>query len=1233
MPRTVAVCDVRDLPVRALRGARSLTFLLTAALCALLFTSTMAWSQGSTTATVRGTIQDSSGGIVPGATVTLTNAGTKSVQTATSDDRGQYLFAGLFPGTYDLKVELSGFKTYERKGLSLSPNDNRGIDVRLDVGQQTETVTVTGQQEVIQTETGAREGVLTAKQIDNLSVIGRSALELMRILPGVVTEFNQGESVSFGGGGNNTQGYTVNGIRSSSNTVSLDGASLIDIGSNSGVIVSLNNDMVAEVKVQSSNFAAEYGTGGMSVSGVTKSGTSKFHGEGYDYFRDYHLAANDRSNSIAGTEKPKSKYQYPGGNLGGPITFGDNYTKNKDRLFFFAAFESQRQQVDSGSHFTRTFTPAMKAGDFSELLANRGSNLNSIPQLRIPQGFPGAGDPAPNNNMRPYVTPLGQYFASLYPDPNYVDSTNTYNYVYSRLEPTNRTDFKSRFDWNISNSTKAYVRVAHETENVESPRGVWWAPGDVVALPTPNIGDNIGRSYSGNVVSVLSPTMTNEALVSYSRLTLDNHFKDPSILAQGHNGLTFNGIQFPTGSQSPYLPTDLLHGWGGSGQVGQLWAKANDMYAHNDALQFSDKLTKLAGTHGMKFGISIERGQKQQNFQNNEAGQLWFGTDNNTGTGNSAADMLVGRIGSLTQGAGTHIISPSNGNPSPGNPSGEFRYWDIDAFAQDSWKLRPNFTLEYGVRFGSWTNNRELNGLGGFFDPNLYDKTKGGFLDPGTYAKVNGVCYVYTGCAPDGILPNRSPFALPRVGFAWDIDGQGNNVVRGGYGLFYNRNMGNVEYDQTLRLPPNAYNIGTDFWAGSGYGNGLGLTYDTAHEATLANRIGSVGINSLTASSFAWPKTHSFSASYARRIPGNQVFEASYVGTRQFDLVSRSNGNVMPYGIMNSGTFNGIDMSNPVNRVAVASDSANLANFRPFNALNAITLYDFRGNSNYDSMQLTLSRQTGRNLQYFVAYTLGKSRGTLGGEYSNIDPYDPARTYGVLNEDRRHILNVSWNAFLPNGARGGMDNAFGRGLLNEWQVSGISSMASGIPLRLTFSGDAASAGIAAAYFGTTDVVGPSNGGGNALVPVLTCDPRTGNGGVGEKMLDINCIAVPDFGKNGDLVPKYDLRQPTRYNQDLTVFKSFSTVGEQKLQFRVGFFNIFNQAFATTAVDGNDINLTLDTRCRVQVPNVPTGNGANVATVCDPTKGFDFTPQTKDNFGKINLKRGHRVIELVLKYSF
>lgn len=1195
-------------------------------LAALACTAATALGQTSSTATLRGGVQDPSGAVLPGVTVTITNQGTKAAQTTVTDNRGQYLFSGVFPGAYDLKAELQGFKTYEQKGITLNANDTRGLDVRLEIGQRTETVTVAAQSEIIQTETGAREGVLTEKQIDNLSVIGRSSLELLRILPGVVTDFNQGESVSFGGGANNTQGYTVNGIRSSGNQVQLDGSALIDIGSNSGVIVTLNNDMVQEVKVESSNFAAEYGTGGMNVTGVTKAGTSKFHGEGYDYWRPSQLTSNDRSNVIAKTPKPLSKYNYPGGNIGGPIYFGDNYTKNHDKLFFFLALEGQRQQIDSGSRFTRTYTQAERNGDFSALLANVGQNLNSVPQLKIPQGFPGAGGPAPNNNMAPYMTPLGHYLASLYPLPNYNDPANQFNYVYSRLEPSNRIDFKSRFDWTITNSTRAYVRIARESETDTNPRGVWWGPSDV-PLPSPNIGTNVGRSVSGNVVSVLSPTMTNEALVSWSRLTLDNHFQDPSLILQGAGGVHFNGIQFPNGPGSPYLPTDILHGWGGSGQVGNMWAAANDVFAHNDALQFQDKLTKLLGTHGMKFGIDLERGQKQQNFQNNEAGQLWFGTDNGTGTNNSAADLLVGRIGSLTQGTAT------NGKPSPGEPAGSFRFWDMDAFAQDSWKVKSNLTLEYGARFGYWTNNQELSGLGGYFSPSLYNANAGSFLDPGTFQHVNGVCYVYTNCAPKGILPNRSPFALPRVNVAWDIDGHGNNVLRGGYGIFYNRNMGNVEYDNTLRLAPNAYNVSTDLWAGGGYGNGLGLTYDTASQATLANRIGSLGINTLTPNSFKWPTTHSFSVSYARRIPFNQVIEAAYVGTRGRNLVSRENGNVMPFGALSSGTFNGVDLSVPVNRVAVASVNTNLSSFRKFNALNGITIYDFRGVTDYDSMQVTLSRQTSARLQYFVAYTLGRNRGTLGGEYSIIDPYDASRTYGVLPSDRTHTLNVSWNAFIPDGARGSLkDNVFARGALNGWQVSGISSVASGIPIVPVFSGAAASSGIAAAYFGTADVVGPSNSAGNALAPVYTCDPRTGGGtGVGDTILNLNCISVPAFGKNGQLVPPYNIRTPTRQNHDLTVFKNFSTIRDQRLQVRMGFFNLFNQAFANTNI-GNDINLTLDTTCNVTVQNVSNGAGGTT-NACDPTQGFSYTSQTKANFGKINLLRGHRVMELVLKYYF
>ena len=1185
------------------------------ALTAVFALGTPATAAAQGTATIRGTVTDASGGVLPGATVTITNTNTKDVRTAVTDDRGGYTFASLFNGTYEVKVELEGFKGYDAKNIVLSPNDTRGLDVMLEVGSLTDVITVSSPLEIIQTETGAREGVLRAEQIDNLSVVSRSSLELLRIMPGVVSpsiDTPGFESVSFGGGANNTQGYTVNGVRSSNNTVQLDGSALIDIGSNSGVIVTLNNDMVQEVKIQSSNFGAEFGGGGVSISAVTKSGSSQFHGSLYDYLRDSKFQANDRSNSIAGVEKPKSKYQYPGLNVGGPILL-PGFNKQRNKAFFFVGYEAQRQQVDSGSRFGVVPTLKQRAGDFSEFATNNGNNLGQpVGNVLIPAGQPNAGQPAPGNNLSAYMTPHGKTFASLYPQPNLVDSANRFNYVYSRLEPTNRNDLKMRFDYNISQNTKAYVRVAIEGEDVESGRGVWWGASDV-ELPSPNLGTNRGRSYAGNIVSVLSPTMTNEALVSFSRLRLDNTFKDPATMSLSNYGLSMPG---PFGSPSPYIP-GIVPNWGGG--VSNMWAAAVDMYAHNDELTFSDKITKIAGAHGFKFGASVSRLQKQQNFQNDEEQYLIFAPGWSSGTtGNAVGDILTGRITQFN--AGTK------------SPDGEYRFWNYDFFAQDSWKLKPNFTLEYGVRAGYWPNNVELNGLGGYFDPSTYDPNKQQFLDPGTFTRLNGYRYIEDGAAPEGILPNRSPFAAPRVNVAWDLDGQGNNVLRGGYGIFYNRNMGNVEYDNTLRLPPYIYHVNQDAGGGANYGNGLGLTYTTLPEATLASRLGGISTNTLTPDSFKFPMTHSFSVSFARRIPFDMVLEAAYVGTRGRDLVTRVNGNVVPEGSLLTGSIGGSDLTNPINRFALDGVAINAR--RPFQAYPGITNYDFEGESNYNSLQVTLSRQTSKKLQYFMTYTLSRTEGTLGDEYRNRDPFNPARTYGIRNEDRTHIFNLSWNAFLPDPI-GEHGNGVGKAIVNGWQLSGISTFASGIPIWLGFGGPAGTNNAEVAYYGTNDIqvlTGPG-GTGEGLAPVYSCNPSLSGQKVGEKLLDINCIGFSGVGQIGDVLPPYDIRTPGRMNHDITLFKNFAIHGDQKLQVRIGVFNLFNMAAASTSVDRNDINLNLNTECNRVVNGVSNGVGGTVDNVCDVTGGFHFTQDTINNFGRINIRRGHRIVEFALKYYF
>ena len=356
------------------------------ALVATLVLASAAFAQNA--GSLRGIVSDPSGGVLPGATVVLTNEATRENRQAQTDSKGGYFFAAVPPGVYTVRIEMPGFKKAENKGIRMSANDTKGLDVTLQVGQQTETVEVTASREIIQTETGAREGVIRADQIENLSIISRSPMELLRILPGVVApDARDLESVSNGGGANNTGGYSVNGVRGSNNVITLDGSRMIDIGSNSGLIIAPNTDFVSEVKVQSSNYAAEFGSGGIQVNAITKGGSSEFHGSAYSYVRHHKFAANDRSNSIAGVEKPKSKFVYPGANISGPILIpGTGFNKNRDKAFFFLGVELWRQDVDTGSVFHVVPTLNQRKGLFND--SQGGQNLNQPLTVLIPSGFP-----------------------------------------------------------------------------------------------------------------------------------------------------------------------------------------------------------------------------------------------------------------------------------------------------------------------------------------------------------------------------------------------------------------------------------------------------------------------------------------------------------------------------------------------------------------------------------------------------------------------------------------------------------------------------------------------------------------------------------------------------------------------------------------------------------------------------------------------------------------------------
>jgi hypothetical protein len=303
------------------------------ALCLCLFASG-ALAQTTGSATLRGAVKDANGAVLANAAVTLINEATKVERKTNTNRDGIYVLSSVPPGTYTVTAENSGFKKGEQKGLILSPSDLRALDFTLQIGAASETVTVTANADVLQTETGAKENTITAAQINNLSLISRSSIELLRILPGVVAPSQQFqlEQVGFVSGSNSSRDYNVNGLRGENNNVQIDGARMMDIGANNGSIITANPDMVQEVKVQTSNYAAEHGTASVLINATTKSGTSAYHGSIYDYSRDYRLGANDRSNTgnivpdpktqeLGPLKRPAGQYNYPGGNIGGPLTF------------------------------------------------------------------------------------------------------------------------------------------------------------------------------------------------------------------------------------------------------------------------------------------------------------------------------------------------------------------------------------------------------------------------------------------------------------------------------------------------------------------------------------------------------------------------------------------------------------------------------------------------------------------------------------------------------------------------------------------------------------------------------------------------------------------------------------------------------------------------------------------------------------------------------------------------
>lgn len=1207
-------------------------------------------AQNTGSATLRGTVKDTKGAVVNGATITLVNDRTQEERTAKTSEDGTYTFPALAPGSYTLKAELQGFKTSIQNNVAIETSGTQGIDLTLEVGLATETVTVTAGPEQLQTETGARENTINSKTIDNLSIVSRSSLELLRILPGVVAPDNTSlESIAFGGGANANSQYHVNGLRGEQNNVTIDGSRMIDIGSNNGTVITANPDMVQEVKVQTSNYAAEHGTSAVQISATTKGGSNEFHGSIYDYMRHYKFQASDRSNNIAFplVPRPQSKYNYPGGNIGGPVIIpGTGINKNRDKLFFFVGYERYYQQVDEGSNSYRVPTLKERQGDFSEsgagtIFVPAGCTANGVTGLNNTNNanpMNGAVDAAPGNNLAPCAHPFGKALLNLFPLPNRQVPFGQNNYVYSVLRPNDRNQLTTRFDYAISDKTKLYVRFAREYEEQGFPRGLWWDSSNY-ELPGKLTSKNLGRSIVVNLTNIISPTMTNEILFSASKLKLNYDFAEPDKVSYKSLGLQNTGF-FP--SSNPYMPVSVLT-WG-NGDFHT--AYGYPVLAWNDSFAVTDNLVKVQNTHTWKFGAFIEQANKRQ--QSNSDVNIVVGQWGQVNaTGNNYGDLFVGKPLQFAQGTD--------------RPIDNFRYYNYEFYVQDSWKMRPNFTIEAGLRFAYLPQNFERKGLGVLFDPSAYVRSQGVFIN-GDRSRPNGFKLASRGEIPKGVLDNLPIQWMPRLNFAWDVGGKGDLVLRAGAGLFYNRVQGNYDYYSSGQMP-NTYRASVDTpW---GAANGNGLSFSDLPNLDPFSTISNVDINSRDLQSNEIPRVANMSFTIEKRLPMDNILSVAYVGTQGRHLPQQRNLNIIPMGRLLTGSIplsapvNGvssIDLSVPVNRAGL--DGSVLRQFRPYGAYNSVGVFQFTGTSSYHSLQATLSHN-GRSFQYFATYTFGKALGTVATNESDgsawADPIDTRnRSYGVLPFDRTHVFNLSYNWSVPDLARGGFANPVTRGVFNGWQVSGITTVQSGIPIRLRFTGDIATAGNALGWYGS-DAFNGTNAGASlgAVTPTYSGNPQLGGTALGAKVYDLSKLGIPSFPNTGPSQPPFYIRTPGRSNFDISFFKNFSITETTKLQFRTGLFNVFNQAYPTqintTSINltGSDIFLALDTVCLRRI-SVPNGNGTNTSNPCDPTAGFRFTDgrpanpvtgepadrsNTLNNFGKIVNKHGRRIVEFALKFTF
>ena len=1051
-----------------------------------------------TTGTIVGSVKDPQGAAVPGATVTITEVNKGTVSTYLTDSDGSFVAPFLIPGTYEVAVEVSGFRKHVHKGVVLQVNQRARVDANLELGVLAEATEVVGLAPLTRTDSAELGEVIEERAVRELPLNGRNFATLVYLVPGV-TPGQAGENLSGASTFNPRGASNFNALGSQANTNAwlVDGIDNNEYTFNT-VIVQPTLESVREFKVLTGTFSAEFGRGAGVVSVSTKSGNNEWHGTAFEYLRNEAFDAKNLFALPTAPKAPLDRHQF-GGALSGPIS--------RNKTFFFVDYAGIKEE--RGQVFVNTVpSEATRRGDFSNYRDRQGNLILIYDPLTTRPNPNGSGvirDPFPGNVIpASRIDPVGRNVASIYPLPNGPGDFDNYTSTVNRSVRDH--SFTARVDHRASARDSFFVRFAYEKYKLDAPQGQ-----AACCLPTPD--DAAARFDLGPFVAGIQNTrltthggafnwthlfgrgVVNELRLGYAKTnpeTLQSDFGHDAATSLGIQGINLS--EFSTGL--PNLNIQDVTGLSG----GPSFLPVNPKQIH---YQVEDTVSWLTGRHSLKSGYRFILRKPSPFINGNTRSSIAINRNltNNPQTNSQGSGLSTLLLGYTTGGSRAFLTDVI-----------DFTNSEHSLFVQDDWKVSDTVTLNLGLRYEVYVPDTEAQDRLPNYDP-------------------AGMRLVYAG--EDGVDRRankqiRWGNLAPRFGIAWDVTGDARNVLRAGYGRSFfpiPHAAGNLLHQNVPNQISQNYSVETN-----------PLDFSPSRVPRLSNPfppvvplqpLGTAGLNAANPTVFGHafsnetPHMDSWQVSYGRQLTNTLMAEIAYAGSKGSSLIWVGNINEVQPG---PGTQASRRLIQPLSNVVT------------------INYFDTNNRSSYNALQLKLNQRFSRGLQFLASYTFGKSLdysgspasggGAVGGPQS-VTLFEQSR--GPSGFDVKHRFVLSWVWELPFGDGRALDAGFLRPLVENWQFGGIVTLSTGRPFTVFLN------------------TGVNNGAPSW--PDRIGDGRLDNP-TAEQWFDTSAFVAPPpntYGNSGRGV----LYAPGTQTVDVSLSRTFPVKKRFRVQFRADAFNLFN----------------------------------------------------------------------------